>query len=63
MAKLKNCPFCGTEALLNPTSGFPVLAFIDSAKVYCAHVKCGAEQERDTDEEAIAAWNRRAEEK
>ena len=52
MAELKPCPFCGGKA--NLRSGF----WIHTA--YCRD--CLVSITRDSEEEAIEAWNRRAEE-
>ena len=51
MAELKPCPFCGCEA--DDYCGFAY------SEVYC--INCNAQIQRDSIEEAIEAWNRRAE--
>lgn len=51
MAELKPCPFCGGEAHIQKSGNW----------IRCA--ECGAETDYyDIEEEAIAAWNRRAHE-
>lgn len=52
MKKLKKCPFCGGEAEIAGDKIFWVIC-----KECTAETKCF-----DTREEAIEAWNRRAEE-
>lgn len=56
--ELKPCPFCGYDAFINRFSGE-----IDGYSISCSAIEyCGATQEKfDTEEEAIEAWNRRAE--
>ena len=57
MDKLKPCPFCGGEAEISGTMNF------ESLRRYCATcLVCGVETPRiaRTREEAIKAWNRRA---
>ncbi len=58
--KLKPCPFCGAR---ESDEDFPLSVVryigIDTCMVYCE--RCGASgAERDSREEAIEAWNRRA---
>ena len=52
--ELKPCPFCGSEARIDYYSSGGYM-------VRCTQIfVCGAKQEWfDSDEEAIAAWNRR----
>ena len=61
MAKLKPCPFCGGEAevdiLEHQYRGFP-----KTYGVMCLNCNCGTDWFFETEEEAVAAWNRRAEE-
>jgi transcription elongation factor Elf1 len=52
--ELKPCPFCGS-----PKPG--VYEHLCGWTARCG--ACGAEIDRDTREEAVAAWNRRAEER
>lgn len=66
MAELKPCPFCGGEAseVINILEADPEMALAgvteDNWKVLC--LKClGCGGIRRTAEEAIEAWNRRAE--
>ena len=58
--KLKPCPFCGGDAKVLPGSGI----FNDQMLWVAICVECKAKS-RDfwTQDEAIAAWNRRADEK
>ena len=51
MDELKPCPFCGGEAVLGMD--------FDWFYVYC--INCQAQIEKTYKEEAIEAWNRRAE--
>ena len=66
-AELKPCPFCGGEAEIERTTRCMITAEI---RIFCT--KCGATVRNwektfwhvgyfDTEEEAIEAWNRRAE--
>lgn len=60
MAKLKPCPFCGYDMSLiysDPLwDGCPPCYV--SYKIVCAN--CSATIKRSTEEKAIEAWNRRA---
>ncbi len=61
MSELKPCPFCGGEAHIQHQYhkvGFDVL---DWYGVYCVNPFCGHMCGHDTEAEAIAAWNTRAE--
>ena len=58
MAKLKHCPFCGEEALVKPnlpTYGSDVMYY-----AVCANCRMRTPL-KWTEEEAIEAWNRMAE--
>lgn len=51
--KLRECPFCGTSAILDGTGGLWIIA--------CSNNECAIDTyARDTAEEAITAWNTRA---
>lgn len=50
--KLKKCPLCRAKARF--------AKWVNGAEVYCN--KCGVRIERQSEEEVVAAWNRRAEE-
>ena len=55
MEELKKCPFCGGEAeimYISTTVG------VMSPKIFCPECRNGT-QWKDTEAEAIAAWNRR----
>ncbi len=54
MAELKPCPFCGGEAEIT------ILEPLGNIVVICKNEDCNAYRPRKTEEEAIAAWNRRA---
>jgi Lar family restriction alleviation protein len=59
-AVLKPCPFCGSEAQLASYNSCDCCGKAWNGCVNCPG--CGAEiSHRDTDEEAIAAWNTRPE--
>jgi len=55
MPELKPCPFCGGEAIAEMNENW-----YWEYEVYCT--KCGAtfQTSFDTEEEAVKAWNRRA---
>lgn len=55
MTELKPCPFCGADARI-------VSAGFESRYIRCSNIKdCGCKFEWfDTEEEAVNAWNRRA---
>ena len=59
--KLLPCPFCGGEAVLVPTSGTTVREWF----VTCGNLECGVlackTRRFYSEEEAIEAWNTRAE--
>lgn len=57
MEELKPCPFCGGEASIK------IHDFFDDTRLYTPKCKCGANivEVFHTEEEAIAAWNARAE--
>ena len=57
-AKLKPCPFCGGKARVQ---GHEFIGYGDTFGVVC--LNCGAETRQFyvTENEAIEAWNRRAE--
>ena len=58
--KLKPCPFCGSEAMLNcchSTSKQQLVYYIDCTNAYCAVMTKVFYDE----EGVINAWNRRAE--
>ena len=59
MTDLKPCPFCGGEAdiLEHQFEGFS-----PTYGVTCLDCNCETYQFFDTEDEAIAAWNRRAKE-
>ena len=50
---LKPCPFCGSEAELFESPG---VYFVE-----CSNPKCNYPNNWNTREEAVAAWNKRAE--
>lgn len=57
MSELKKCPFCGGEALLDyDFNGIGVTYGIHCPKCHCAIIDTGTYSK----DEAIAAWNRRA---
>jgi Lar family restriction alleviation protein len=61
MEELKKCPFCGGEAAIVPLEEQEYIAA--GFYVSCANRECKAEAYTDdfpTEQEAIAAWNRRA---
>ena len=55
MSELKRCPFCGAEARI-------VTNYAGSVKIQCTNIyECSIHQEWwDSEEDAISAWNRRA---
>lgn len=55
-AKLKPCPFCGGETKIRTYSGMGRTMFFVQCNDCAAESSC-----YDTKEEAVAAWNRRAE--
>lgn len=57
--ELKQCPFCGCEALCYETYSIPriVLDGPCSYSIYCGD--CGIDLIRESREEAIQAWNKR----
>ena len=59
--ELKPCPHCGVAAKVTDTYHGENEPFYWQA--YCVNDGCMADQLSDTKEEAIAAWNIRAEEK
>lgn len=63
MAKLKPCPFCGCEGMYgyyyDPFDGYQ--GNLKRYRIRC--MACGAALERNAKEEAIEAWNRRADDK
>ena len=61
MSELKPCPFCGCaqiEVYANPNNALKHFG-IEQYKVCC--VNCAAQLYRGKKQEAIDAWNRRAE--
>lgn len=60
MTELKPCPFCGSDEIHTYSPG-PYETGND-ASVSCENPICGAEVRGDTLKEAIAKWNRRANE-
>ena len=63
MSELKPCPFCGGDAMMVHPSNADHFGYVHSS-VRCKTRGCrGSEFElwRGTDDEAIAAWNTRAE--
>jgi Lar family restriction alleviation protein len=60
MAELKPCPFCGSKAFLSE-----FVYDLELGRVKMQFVECNGchatTYEYDTEEEAIEAWNRRAE--
>ena len=58
MKKIKNCPFCGSEA-----KGYEVSREYtkreDRYFVACTNKECGAIIDCDSEEEAVEKWNRR----
>ena len=52
--ELKPCPFCGGEAIKY------LSMYEDRAFVGCADEECKVMVRRETSQEAIDAWNRRA---
>ena len=63
MSELKPCPFCGGEALVQPTYDIDTNE-CDGFFAWCSNYDCECKpQTRDylTEAEAIAAWNARAE--
>lgn len=57
--KLMPCPFCGSKAVTDYDNGPYATGPELSYGIIC--LRCGARTElRDTKDEAIAAWNRRA---
>jgi len=57
MNELRECPFCGGEAeIQEPLYVAP--GIVPPCLIRCG--RCGAEIMRDTEAEAVAAWNRRA---
>ena len=62
MEKLKNCPFCGSCNVdlysYDPFDGYR--GDLERYKVSC--LSCGCNLERIKKDDAIAAWNRRANE-
>ena len=58
MAKqLKPCPFCGGKAVLIPNEDTP---FTIGPWVECPHCHVGQQYVSMYEDDAIAAWNRRA---
>lgn len=57
MDNLKPCPFCGSEGVINHKK------VLETWLVECSNGSCPASYmigyDYDTEEEAIAAWNRR----
>ena len=62
MNELKPCPFCGGEAILVELTPTP---YNDQLLTYYSVgcIDCGIGFYENTEDEAIAAWNRRAEPK
>ena len=60
MAELKPCPFCGGKAFLSE-----VLYYCEPGRCTTQFIECNechaTTYEYNTEEEAIEAWNRRAE--
>ena len=56
MTDLLNCPFCGGAASIRTDTAHSTACLIGCAKIGCF----GYEQWEETEDEAIAAWNRRA---
>lgn len=67
MTELKPCPFCGADAELLDVRKFLVVSkfsYIFTYSVKCSNKECGVKpytKYSSTEEEAIRAWNRRAE--
>lgn len=57
MAELKPCPFCGGEATLSYNTAYGFCPWCDNTDCILNDLTHGYE----TEEEAIEAWNRRAE--
>lgn len=56
--KLKPCPMCGVEARIDVMNTMPATDF---KHVYFVECECGTDgPPKDTVEDAIATWNRRA---
>lgn len=56
MDKLKRCPFCGGEPCIQEHR---FMGFTNTYGVVCLDCCAETRQFYDTEEEAIAAWNRR----
>ena len=56
--KLKSCPFCGGEPCIQRHE---FIGYADTFGVVCLDCCCETRQFFETKEEAIEAWNRRAE--
>ncbi len=64
MEKLKPCPFCGGEAIVEETKSTTYFKRELPYRVKCKMCHCAlAYQFFASEQEAIAAWNRRANEK
>lgn len=59
--ELKPCPFCGEEPSCYETFFIPRMSNIPDVITICCG-DCGIEIQRESLEEAIQAWNRRANE-
>ena len=63
MNELKPCPFCGGEAKIMTHESYVPESWRSLVGVYgvvCTSCRAGGYQFWDTEEQAIAAWNRRA---
>lgn len=58
--ELKPCPFCGSEGESFSDHGISIESGESCTRSFVACVECSALVSGKTEEEAIAAWNRRA---